>query len=69
MGFLGKLINLGGLLNGSKTLLGVVTVGYTAVTIFLPDIVPTVDTVLQVLGLSLLPIGVADKIRKSNGAN
>jgi len=60
-----KLIHLGGLFNGSKRLLGVVTLGFTAVQLFAPNYSTIVSEVLQIFGLSLLPIGVADAIRKA----
>lgn len=69
MGFLGALLNLGGFLNGSKTYLGLLSLGYYAVSLFKPEVLPTVDTVLQVVGVTLLPIGIADKVRKTNGSN
>lgn len=62
---LAKLINLGGFLNGSKTYLGLITLAVCAVDIFLPAYSEIVHQLLVYAGITLLPIGVADKIRKS----
>lgn len=65
MNFLGKLLGLGGLMNGSKTLLGALSLGYVALQQFAPEAVPFVDGVLQVFGVALLPIGVGHKVVKA----
>jgi hypothetical protein len=56
-----KLVSLGGFLRGSKSALGVVTLGFTALQIWAPQHVDTAATALQWIGISLLPIGLSDK--------
>lgn len=63
---LSVLINLGGLLNGSKTVLGIVSVAVAILQHLRPDVAEIVLQVLQWFGVSLLPIGIADKIRKAS---
>lgn len=63
---LAKLINLRGFLDGSKTWLGVITLGVVAVEIYLPNTAPFVHELLAYAGISLLPIGLLDKARKAN---
>jgi hypothetical protein len=62
---LSKLTNLGGFLNGSKTYLGLASVVYYVLTLVKPEWVPFVNQILQLAGVSLLPIGLADKARKA----
>ena len=61
MGLLVKLVGLGGFLRGSKTLIGLITVGYTAIQAFAPGYVTLANEILQIAGVALLPIGLADK--------
>lgn len=63
---LAKLINLGGFLNGSKTYLSLITLGVLAIDMYFPDASPFVLEVLAYFGVSLLPIGLLDKVRKAN---
>lgn len=63
---LAKLINLGGFLNGSKTYLSLITLGVIAIDMYSPNTTPFVLEVLAYFGVSLLPIGLLDKIRKAN---
>ena len=58
----GKIVGLGGFLRGSKTWLGVLTVAVSAVHAFVPQYAEIVNQALQVVGISLLPIGLADKV-------
>lgn len=60
-----KLLNLGGLFNGSKRVLGVVTLAYTAVQLFAPSYITLFGEVLQIAGLTLLPVGIADAVNKA----
>lgn len=59
---LNKILSLGGFLNGSKTLLGVLSFGYFVLP---PAYKAVVDAVLPILGMTLLPIGVAHKVVKA----
>jgi hypothetical protein len=62
MSLLSSIVSLGGFLRGSKTILGALSLGYFVLSTSAPQFVPVVDAALQILGLSLLPIGVADKV-------
>jgi hypothetical protein len=65
MGHLARILNLGGLFNGSKTVLGIISTAYAGLAFFRPDYANVAAEILQILGISLLPVGVADKVRKS----
>lgn len=58
---LAKIVGLGGVLRGSKTILGVLSLGYFFVSQYKPEFKPLADQIVQALGLALLPIGLADK--------
>lgn len=62
---LGTIINLGGLLDGSKTIIGIITVVYVLVSNVAPQYIPLMDEILKILGITLLPLGLADKMRKA----
>jgi hypothetical protein len=64
-GLLAKLIHLGGFLNGSKTVLGIVSVAVAVLQQYRPDLAEIVIQLLGIFGVSLLPVGIADKIRKA----
>jgi hypothetical protein len=62
-------VHLGGLLNGSKTIIGIISTAAAAVQYFAPEYSPIVLQVLTALGVPLLPIGAADKLRKAREAS
>ena len=62
MNVVASLVSLGGFLRGSKTILGVLSLGYFFASSSVPHLMPVIDATLQVLGISLLPIGIADKV-------
>lgn len=65
LSLLDKILSFGGLFKGGKTISGAVLLLYYVISTYKPEYVPLIVQIAQVLGVSLLPIGVAHKVVKS----
>lgn len=63
---LDKIFSLGGLIKNGKTNTALVSLLLWYVGSFKPEFLPILQEILKMVGLGLLPIGVAHKIVKAN---
>lgn len=60
-----KLLSFGGLFNSGKTNTALVSLLLWYVSSFKPEFLPMLQEILKMVGLGLLPMGVAHKVIKS----
>jgi len=65
LGLLDKLLSFGGIFKGGKTVAGAVMLLYYVISAYKPEYLPLIAQIAQVLGVSLLPVGVAHKVVKA----
>lgn len=63
---LDKILGFGGLFQNGKTNTALVSLLLWYVSSFKPEFLPMLQEILKMVGLGLLPVGVAHKVIKSN---
>lgn len=66
LSLLDKIFSLGGLVKNGKTNTALISLLLWYVSSFKPEFLPMLQEILKMVGLGLLPIGVAHKVIKAN---